>query len=388
MIPDNYKGREQTFIKHTLLQNYLEKLFMIIGQHQKVICYVDCFAGPWQEDSDSLDNTSIAISLNMIKRCQNALERLGKQVHFRALFIEEKRKSFSKLIKFLSNEKWKSIEIDKLNGDFYNLRESICSWCDNDSFVFFFIDPTGWKEVVEIETLRPLLMRKNSEHLINFMFDYILRTLGQSAFKEHMKDIFGEVPDTNNMSSDERENQIISLYCERLKYSMPKDAGLPRLAHVKVLYPTKDRTFYDLVYLTRHPLGIVKFMEVSEELDIIQSKIRAIAKQNKRVEISGQTELFSATDGTQSRNRLSELSLIKDYWIAHLTVEPKKFGLADLADMLEETGWFISDIQKAFKALEDEGKVKNYDTSRKRQKHVVHFDANSNQGELLGKLNR
>ena len=71
-----------------------------------------------------------------------------------------------------------------------------------------------------------------------------------------------------------------------------------------------------------------------------------------------------------------------------LAEKPRRFGLNDLADMLEETGWYISEIQKAFKKLEDEGKVKNFDSSRKRPKHVVHFTANNNQGELLGKLNQ
>ena len=48
MIPENYKNREQAFIKHTLLRSYLERLFMIIGHRERVISYVDCFAGPWQ----------------------------------------------------------------------------------------------------------------------------------------------------------------------------------------------------------------------------------------------------------------------------------------------------------------------------------------------------
>jgi hypothetical protein len=53
-IPEHYKGREQAYIKHTLLKSYLERLFMIIGQSATRICYVDCFAGPWQEGSDYL----------------------------------------------------------------------------------------------------------------------------------------------------------------------------------------------------------------------------------------------------------------------------------------------------------------------------------------------
>jgi three-Cys-motif partner protein len=361
---------------------------MIIGQHQKVICYVDCFAGPWQEGAESLEDTSIAISLNIMNKCQVALARSGKHVHFRALFIEKRKKSFKKLKEFLENRKMANIEICQLHGNFYTLRESICSWCDDNSFVFFFIDPTGWRNVVEINTLRPFLNRKNSECLINFMFDYILRTHTQNTFNEQMREIFGEVPDTNKLNPDEKENKIISMYCERLKKSSQDITDVPRLAHVKVLYPTKDRTFYDLVYLTRHPLGIVKFMEVSEKLDIIQDNIRNIAKQNKKIESSGQTELFSATVGMQNKTRSLELSLIKEYWLELLSAEPRRYGLVDLADMLEKYGCFISDIQKAFKELEKEGKVKNYDSNRKRPKNVVHFNNRNYEGELLGKVNQ
>jgi hypothetical protein len=50
-VPDSYDGREQAWIKHQLLESYLDKLLHIIGaaskRNQQVeICYVDCFAGP------------------------------------------------------------------------------------------------------------------------------------------------------------------------------------------------------------------------------------------------------------------------------------------------------------------------------------------------------
>ena len=48
---DHYKGREHSGIKHYLLESYLELLFMIIGQHEKRICYIDCFSGPWKSYS-------------------------------------------------------------------------------------------------------------------------------------------------------------------------------------------------------------------------------------------------------------------------------------------------------------------------------------------------
>ena len=57
----------------------------------------------------------------------------------------------------------------------------------------------------------------------------------------------------------------------------------------------------------------------------------------------------------------------------------------DLADMLEDTDWFISHFQAAFKELQKEGKVKNIDSARIRPKNVVHFHANKHTGELLQK---
>ena len=60
----------------------------------------------------------------------------------------------------------------------------------------------------------------------------------------------------------------------------------------------------------------------------------------------------------------------------------KMLGVVDLADVLKETGWFISDFQDAFKQLQEEDKVKNLDARGTRRKNMVHFE----QGERLQKL--
>ena len=103
-IPEHYKGREQAYFKHRLLKAYLERLFMIVGQYHKTICYVDCFAGPWQEKSDNLEDTSIAISLEIIRKCCEGLKKLGKNVQFKALFIEQDQKAYTKLESFLEGK--------------------------------------------------------------------------------------------------------------------------------------------------------------------------------------------------------------------------------------------------------------------------------------------
>ena len=382
-IPQDYKGKEQSFIKHKLLETYLERLFMIIGQYENRIRYVDCFAGPWKAESDNLKDTSIAISLDIMKGCHESLKKHGRNVQFKALFIEKNRESYKTLNSFLDKESTNEVCAESLHGDFYSLRSDILRWCGNDDFTFFFIDPTGWKDVVEIDTLRPLLQRRRSEYLINFMLYSILRVHNQTIFEEHMIRIFGEIPDTNGMTPLEREEYLLYLYRAHLKKAQPDiENKKSRSAYVKILDPYKDQTKYDLVYLTRHPLGIKVFMEASEKLDLVQKFVRAKVKQKRRIDKSGQKELFSAEINIVNEDKVN-LSDVKEYWLSKLSYKPRRFGYEELADMLEETGWFISDFQKAFNELISEGQVKNLDTSRKRPVHAVHFD----KGEFLKRLN-
>ena len=109
-MSEQYKGREHSGIKHYLLETYLETLFMIIGQHERRICYVDCFSGPWQESDESLSGTSIALSLEVMQKCRNSLRKMKKHVDFRALFVEKVKQSYQKLDTFLSKNVWKGIE--------------------------------------------------------------------------------------------------------------------------------------------------------------------------------------------------------------------------------------------------------------------------------------
>jgi three-Cys-motif partner protein len=388
MNSEDYIGREQTFIKHNLLKSYLERLFMIVGKYQESISYVDCFAGPWQEGRDDLRDTSIAISLNIMKKCQEGLSQFGKNVQFNALYIEKDKESFDKLESFLSKNEWNKMNVKALHGEFHELRDHILKWCGEGNFTFFFVDHTGWRKAIEIPTLYPLLQRQDSEYLINFMFDFVLRAHTQTQFEEQMKEIFGEVLDTTGMTPKEREVCFMKQYRKCLKSTQPSTTRKPRSAYVKVLYPQKDRTEYELVYLTRHPLGIVVFMEESAKLDLIQKKVRAQAKQNHRVEKSGQKEFPSAFTKIKYEDDKIGLSEVKDYWLSKLSYEPKQFGIEEFADMIEETDWFINDFQVAFKELHDEGKTENLEAKNieRRQTLFVNYKANKNRGEFLKRI--
>lgn len=382
MKAELYKGREQARFKHELLEAYLERLFMIVGQHQRTICYVDCFAGPWQAKGNDLEDTSIAVSLDIIRKCRDGLRAKGHDVRFKALFVEKDPMAYAKLDAYLSGRKDESIQTSSLKGEFIDLRKEILSFCSYDSFTFFFVDPTGWKDAVELSTLDPLLRRPNSEFLINFMYEFLVRTHTQQTFAEDMRRIFGEVPDTSGMTAEVREEYLVRRYRENLKTVVPARGGKPRTACVKVKKVLKERTLYHLVYLTRHPKGITEFMAASDGLDLVQKRLRALAKQGTQIEESGQMVLIGADESITKEGGRADLSEVKAYWLTKLSSAPRCFGITELADMLEDTGWFASDFQKAFKELESEGKVKNQDARKTRPVNAVNFD----KGEMLVKL--
>ena len=384
-VPESYHGREQAFVKHHLLETYLLRLFMIIGSYQKSIRYVDCFSGPWQEGSEDLQDTSIGISLKIIQKCREKLKQKGRDVTFHALFIEKDKSSFQKLQSYLAGVPQREVSTKALPGDFFDLRGTILEWCGQEDFTFFFIDPTGWKEIVEIPTLAPLLRRPNSEFLINFMYDFLLRTHNQELHQEDMLAIFGEIPDTDGLTPEKKEERLVNLYLKHLKEILPSRGGRPRAVTVPVLKPTIDRTLYHLVYLTRHPKGITVFMEASEKLDLVQRQTREQAKQNKRESRSHQMELFRSAEGVHKK-KVGGSAEVKSYWLNRLTISPQQFGIEELADMLEETGWFESDLQAAFGELEREEKVKNLETTGKRRTKFIHFTENQNKGEHLIKV--
>ena len=386
-IRAEYRGREQALIKHQLLESYLYRLFMIVGQHQPTILYVDCFAGPWQEASEDMSDTSIGRSLSTMRDCHETLKAMGHNVRFRALFVEKDAAAYRRLKGYLKSLDT-PIETESLHGEFINVRHKILEWCGPASFTFFFIDPFGWKNIVEVPTLEPFLQRPNSEFIINFMFEFILRAHFIPQHEKDMIAIFGQVPKTDGMTPDQKESYLVDLYRANLKKVLPSRGGKPRSVTVPILRPDKNRTLYHLVYLTHHPLGIVKFMEASESLDFVQKAVRIQAKHDKKVETSGQSELFGALESTNVERGNITIGVVKEYWLRQLSPQPQLFGIDKLADMLEETGWFESNFQEAFRELQKEGKVKNLDDAEKsrRRKKFVHFDANRNKGERLAKV--
>jgi hypothetical protein len=238
----------------------------------------------------------------------------------------------------------------------------------------FFIDPKGWTDV-GVDVLKPLLQRAQSEFLITFMYDFANRAVSMQDFQVQISELLGERPKVSGLSPPDREKAVLRTYRRNLEACVYSNTQWPaRSAYVRVQDRLKDRTKYHLVYLTGHPLGIVKFMEISEKLDIVQKHTRAVTKQRSQIEKSGQTTLFEAGEFISEDDGRVSGDEVEQYWLSKLSDVPRMFGNTEFAGILEETDWFSGDLQLALGRLMDQGKVVNIDAKGRRKTRFLHYD--------------
>ena len=92
-----YTGREQSLVKHTVLEEYLLEFALKVGDRYSSITYVDGFSGPWNANSDRLEDTSFCIALAKLRQARTKLKERAKQLKLRCYFIEANPTAYSKL---------------------------------------------------------------------------------------------------------------------------------------------------------------------------------------------------------------------------------------------------------------------------------------------------
>jgi three-Cys-motif partner protein len=359
-IPKEYHGREQAYVKHTILKTYLQCLFMIIGRKETVINYVDCFAGPWAEESDDLKDTSIGISLRQMRECAETLKsKFGANVKFRALYIEKDKKAFAKLEAFLAGNKQASVEASCIQGDYTTKIDDIVQWASGN-FTFFFIDPKGWKTVISAPVLAPLLALNKVEFLINLMYDFFNRAMSMKSHQADVEELLGRsVVLTGNETSSERQSLVIAQYREVIG-----DLYDGKTAYVSVERPGMERVLYFLVYLTRHPLGIIKFKQAAEEMEMVQrvshfeSKMRAQISKSPIDDLFGSDQALLPVEKSKD-NRLAA----KEFLLTRLSKKPLLIDYDCWSEFLIHTDYYPTDLQLAFKELAKEGRILNLDAN-------------------------
>src|SRR4051794_9355975 len=99
MRPDlaNYAGREQAYVKHHFLADYVERLVFKVASHRDVV-YVDGFSGPWRDQGQNFQDTSFGIALDTLRSAKQAWARLGRGDRtMTALLVEKDPDAYARL---------------------------------------------------------------------------------------------------------------------------------------------------------------------------------------------------------------------------------------------------------------------------------------------------
>ena len=293
--PEFYRGREQTYLKHFFLEKYLERVAWNILSFRDEFVYIDGFSGPWKAKDEALEDTSFVIALNQLRKVRQGLkEGQGRNIRLRCFFNDNDKSAYDELAKVVSAVA--DIEIKALCRDFEDVVPEIVDYV-GQSFSLTFIDPTGWKGF-GLQKIEPLLELRG-EVIVNFMFDYVNRFLDDPTpeVAAMFDTLFGgpgwhvEV-EHHVQAGQSREDAILHVYRERFR----KFGRFPHVTSTRILKPLAERSYFHLVYGTRHWKGLVEYRTVEKKAIDEQESVRGVAKITHQVERTGQSELFGKGD--------------------------------------------------------------------------------------------
>jgi three-Cys-motif partner protein len=295
----DYAGREQSYVKHVFLENYLEALVHKTASTYPHIVYVDGFAGPWRSANERFEDTSFGIALNALRQAKESWRQMRRNVRMSAHLVERDATAYARLAEV--PKRFPDVSVSTYSGDFVGLIPTILKAVPSDAFAFFFIDPKGWR--IPLQQLAPLLSRANSEVIFNFMFDFINRAvnIGDANIVAGLNELIphgdwrskiteAETQSGGNLTPEARKTVLVGAFTE----SLAKLGNYRFVAETTILRPLKDRPLYCLCYATRHPSGIEVFRDCQIKALREQSATRAAVKLQHAAKTSGQAEMFES----------------------------------------------------------------------------------------------
>ncbi|ACG71839.1 hypothetical protein AnaeK_0600 [Anaeromyxobacter sp. K] len=263
-IRKEYEGREQTYLKHRVLQEYLRPWAHKLGSFARYkatkLWYVDCFAGPWKSADDELSDTSVAIGLAELRNAANTWrEQGGHKVDLGAIFVEKKERSFAALSAYLQTHSH-GIDVVAIPGEFGAAVDQINRRIGSDP-AFLFVDPTGWNGAA-MKYIAPLAAAPTRDVLINVMFNDLNRFKDdrREFLRTQIAEFFGLGEGAIPSGLD--EEGLFELYRSQVKAK----CRVPLVADLVIPHPRKERTWFRLVVGAHHIASIKLFRDVERKV--------------------------------------------------------------------------------------------------------------------------
>ncbi len=301
MVADlaRYAGREQAYVKHYFLENYLGRLLHKTAARFDHIVYVDGFSGPWQSSQELFEDTSFGIALGELRKAKATWKELGRDREMSALLVEKSQDAFRRLQEV--PPRFPDVLVRPYRGNFVELSNTLLTEIPARAFAFILIDPKGWR--IPLKGISRLLARENTEVVFNFMFDFINRAASMSdpvliAGLDELipvgdwRDRLGALRDTTSREDAPAARKAILV--DAFKEAVSSLGGYPYVMDIPVMRPLKDRMLYSLVYATRKPIGVEVFRDCQLKTLREQENVRGVIKIAHAQAGSKQNELFGS----------------------------------------------------------------------------------------------
>ncbi|HEV7242254.1 MAG TPA: three-Cys-motif partner protein TcmP [Thermoanaerobaculia bacterium] len=289
-----YDGREQSYLKHYVLSEYLLRFGPIIGSQWRTINYIDSFAGPWEHRDAEYRDTSFGIAVECFREARARVrEMFGRDLRVRCRFLEKGKSAFEKLDVYAQS--LSDIEARALNTEFEAAVPNLLAFASEprNAFTFLFVDPKGWSGF-SMDVIAPILQLPSSEVLINFMTGHVRRFLEDEKSATSFVRLFGrDIRDEfAGLTGDAREERAIREYMRSVK----RTGRFLYVGSAIVFKPEIETPHFHLMYGTRDNKGVKVFKEVEEKLFGVTREVRAVAKERRRVAQTSQASMFAPSD--------------------------------------------------------------------------------------------
>jgi three-Cys-motif partner protein len=271
-------GREQAYVKHCLLEDYLAQLTYKVGYAWDSIIYIDGFAGPWGTKDHEFADTSFGIAVRVLKNAvQGLLEKRGKVTRALCIFVEKKPDAFLKLDAFAKSVSTETFRAVALKGRFIEKLqeiEKLATSAGDNPFKFVFLDQKGWA-AAPISELRPFVKERSCEVLFNLMTSFLTRFVDTETRADSYLNLFGRPGVLEEIrklpkGTGEREEAAVRAYCKSLR----EICGFRYVSEAVILDPQKEQVRYYLIFATNHPKGIIVFKNAELRAARLQDTVR------------------------------------------------------------------------------------------------------------------
>ena len=355
-LPEGYRGREQTFIKHVILRRYLERVAWNILWSYPEFVFIDGFSGPWASKSRSYEDTSFGIAMRTLSHVRDELKANHQRARrVRCVFVEKRASAFERLAAAVEAAPY--VEARAIPGRFEDCVGEICAEVAN-AFALILVDPKGWS--FDLRRLGPLLRHRPSEVIISFMYDHVNRFLEDTRPEIRASYVlpFGDPDwrarfDALQASGLSREDAVLELFREQVKTV----GKFGYVLSARIQRPTADRSHFYLVYGTRSPKGLIEFRRVEKKAMEAEELSRIEAKHDRRSSKSRQGLLHVYSPRRSSELRQPEIQKAEAWLLQQLSRARVLLYAEVLVGVLERFSVTETELKDLLVIMRDRGQV-------------------------------